>query len=228
MSTQGRSRSKASLIAEAVVIVASILVAFGLDAAWDYRNERKSESELIAALTREFRANRQVLEETMAGVRQGRTRIEAVAGMTRSEIGALPNDSAWTYLQALWRPVTVELSSGVLTSALSSGTLALIQDDGLRESVSGWQGRTDDIRERATVVVRQEEIVGGEVGRIAAELEVALLSPANAPAVLSEVRSDELAMGRVVRKHYSSGVYLAELFGLLNRLDSTLVLLEAS
>ena len=127
-------RSLANLLAEAVVIVMSILLAFGLDAMWDERNDRQAEAGLRASLAREFRSNRGLLEETMSGVRRGRSRIEAVAAMAPEQIVSLPDDSAWVYLDDLSRPYTAELNSGVASSAVSSGTLALIQDEALRES----------------------------------------------------------------------------------------------
>jgi len=219
-------RSKANLLAEAVVIVVSILLAFGLDAIWDQRNDRSAEIRLRTSLVREFRGNGQILEETMAGVRRGQSRIEAFAAMTPEWAATLSEDTAWVYLDDLGRPYTAELSSGVTTSAVASGTLALIQDEVLRESIAGWLGRTDDIRERAGVMVAQEAIVYGAVDRVASTLDLGLLSPSNAGTLLQAVRSDGEAMARVARKHVHSGFYLEELNVLLARLDSTLVLLE--
>ena len=46
------------LAAEAIAIVASILLAFAIDAAWDERNERMEEKEVLRSLQLEFEANR--------------------------------------------------------------------------------------------------------------------------------------------------------------------------
>jgi hypothetical protein len=221
-------RSLASWLAEAVVIVLSILLAFGLDATWDEHHDRKAEARLRASLVREFRSNRDLLEETMAGVRRGRSRIEAVAGMGPEQILALPDDSAWVYLDDLSRPYTAELNSGVTSSAVSSGTLTLIQDEALRESIAGWLGRIDDIHERAGVMVNQEAYVETAVDHVAAELRLGLLTPSDAAELLHAIRSDDETMARVARKHVQSGIYLDELAVLLARLDSTLVLLDGS
>jgi hypothetical protein len=177
---------------------------------------------------REFQSNRQLLEETMAGIRQGRARIEAVAVIAPAEILSLPNDSAWVYLDDLSRPYTAELSSGVASSAVYSGTLALIQDEALRASIAGWLGRIDDVRERAGVMVDQGANVEASVDRVAAELRLGILSPSNSAELLHAVRSDGESMARVARKHFHSRFYLDELSVLLARLDSTLVLLEGS
>ena len=215
-------RSKMNLLAEAVVIVTSILLAFGLDAMWEQRNDGAAEVRLRASLVREFRSNRKILEETMAGVRTGLGRIDTVAAMTPAQLLALPEDSAWVYLDDLSRPYTAELSSGITSSAVSSGTLALIRDEALRESIAGWLGRTDDIRERAGVMVGQEAYVESAVDRVAGELRLGLLSPSNSATLLQAVRSDAESMARVARKHFHSDIYLDELGVLLARLDSTL------
>ncbi|HER20472.1 MAG TPA: hypothetical protein ENO14_05445, partial [Chromatiales bacterium] len=94
-------RSTANLLAEALVIVVSILLAFGLDAMWDQRNDRQAEAGLRASLAREFQGNREILAETMAGIRQSRSRIEAFAVMASEQVLSLPDDSAWVYLDDL-------------------------------------------------------------------------------------------------------------------------------
>ena len=44
-----------------MVIVGSILLAFGIDAAWEERQERARESEILNALLPEFHNNRRLL-----------------------------------------------------------------------------------------------------------------------------------------------------------------------
>jgi len=221
-------RSTANLLAEALVIVVSILLAFGLDAMWDQRNDRQAEAGLRASLAREFQGNREILAETMAGIRQSRSRIEAFAVMASEQVLSLPDDSAWVYLDDLSRPYTAELGSGVTKSAVSSGTLALIRDETLRESLAGWLGRVDDIRERAGVMVTQEAYVQSSVDRVAAGLRLGILSPSNSAELLHAVQSDSETMARVGRKHFHSGLYLDELTMLRSHLDSILAMLDGS
>jgi hypothetical protein len=53
------------LIAEGVVIVASILLAFGLDAWWDATQQSRETADLLAALDEEFALAAEELEGTL-------------------------------------------------------------------------------------------------------------------------------------------------------------------
>ena len=52
------------VIAEGVVIVGSILLAFGIDAWWEVRVQHEEETQLLADLAEEFASNRSRLELT--------------------------------------------------------------------------------------------------------------------------------------------------------------------
>jgi hypothetical protein len=210
-----------------VVIVASILLAFAIDAAWEYRQHREAESELVAALTREFSANRETLLATISRVELAQHRIDRLVGLSSAEAGGLPPDTAWTLLDATWIPNTYELSNGVVTSALSSGTLALIGQASLREAVAGWPGRVDDIRERAGVMLSAQELVEAHVDRIAGSHGLMINNPMHSARLLGLVRADGAAMAQVSRKQFLAGVYAVQMRELLIRLESTLATLEA-
>ena len=82
-----RGRPRASrLLLEGFVIVASILLAFAIDAAWDERQERAQERRLLEALEGEFAAHPPVLEESYAvmeeayiGYEEARKRMTSLA-----------------------------------------------------------------------------------------------------------------------------------------------------
>jgi uncharacterized membrane protein YqjE len=50
------------ILVEGLVIVASILLAFGIDAAWDVRQERRTEDQLLRTLLAEIDVNREELD----------------------------------------------------------------------------------------------------------------------------------------------------------------------
>lgn len=213
------------MITEGLVIVTSILLAFGLDSLWDYRNDRREEAEVLHSLAEEFRTNRAILEQTIGSVEQDQSRIDVLVSMTPAEAGALPGDTAWGYLNAVWKPNTNELASGALTSALASGRLALVRDDAVRALVGGWPGRVDDLRERQGVMIRQEANVQAAVDRIAAEQGIARLGPETAPYILRGLRADAQAMATVARKHFQARIYVMALRSAVGMLDSTVAAL---
>ena len=131
---------------------------------------------------------------------------------------------------ALWGGSTTELPSGVLTSAISSGSLALIRDADLTTTLAAWPGRVENIRERAQVMREQEAaftehlvqhrevatvlpvavseisavIASGQLGRPVVEAEEAL-------ALLRSIKGDSLAMRRLSVKLWMTTLYVGQL-----------------
>jgi hypothetical protein len=144
-----RLRDARELALEAVVIVVSILAAFGLDTMWEARRERAEEEAVLTGLQTEFLAARAELEWRLALHR----RIE---GSVRSTLSALKRgleeeaafvsvpDTAlgWAYI-----PPTTQLSMGTLTGLLGAGRLGVIRDRELRAALAGWEGLLDELTE---------------------------------------------------------------------------------
>ena len=71
MTENSTGRRATRLLVEGAVIVASILLAFGIDAWWDARTERTQERALLTALAEDLAATKEVLGYTRRG-RSGR------------------------------------------------------------------------------------------------------------------------------------------------------------
>jgi hypothetical protein len=137
------------LAVEGIAIVASILLAFAIDAWWANRAASNEETEILTALKREFEINLVTLEEQLAyreAVRASANLIlEAAAGKIRlepAELDRLLGDIVWTG----W----VDLSTGALASLLQSGKLSLIKNMKLREQLAAlpyWEGNTAKLEE---------------------------------------------------------------------------------
>lgn len=144
---------------EAVVIVGSILVAFGIDAGWSERQERASERAAIAQLSTDFAVNAarlDTLRATHEAALAASYEILALAGMggdaegTRLT-GELVRNSfrVWTYDPVL----------GGINSLIQSGTLGILRNEALRVAIAGWPDLVQDFkeeedRERETVFDR--------------------------------------------------------------------------
>ena len=74
------SRNWKRLALEAVVIVSSILLAFGIDAWWQEGEEQREVRESLAALRSEFVENRSRLDSAIVS---GERRVAAIDGMLR-------------------------------------------------------------------------------------------------------------------------------------------------
>lgn len=93
--TNGRD-PKVSLrwVREGLVIVVSILLAFGIDAWWDDRGRAEEERTLITDLEVEFQANLQTLDSLVARHKRFPVLIAALGSTSPDEIAAIPPDSA--------------------------------------------------------------------------------------------------------------------------------------
>lgn len=214
-----------------MVIVLSILLAFAIDAAWDYRGDRKSETELLQSLRQEYENNKATLQRSVGAVEDDLELLGAFYAKSPDELADLPEDSAGNYWGALYRPNTLQLASGATVTALSSGNLDLIRSSRLRDLVAGWPARTEDIEERARVMVGfeqawydfvptrswgQESILG---------IGSADLRRSN-PARLRGARGDDEALARLTMRTAAAEIYVAQMIELISRIDSTLVLLS--
>jgi len=143
MSTTSRATLVRYLI-EGVLIVASILLAFGIQAWWDERGDREIEHSLLVELQAEFEANRASLQSTADAYRRTREAAEALTAIGSSD--SRPNaDSLAALFGTASSPAHWEAASGALATAVNSGRITLIQNPQLRRRLVAWDGVTSDL-----------------------------------------------------------------------------------
>jgi len=130
---------------EGFVIVASILLAFGIDAWWDERQERQFEQEALVGLQEEYRghldtsARHKSLHDEM--VRAVLTLMKACErGYYESD--EIPLDRA-LFLSRL--PPTIDLGDGVAASLISSGRIEILSNRMLRHKITEWNSVLDEL-----------------------------------------------------------------------------------
>ena len=126
------------ILAEALAIVASILLALAIDAWWDSRQARRAESAFLVDIHAEFTQNRTRLEAVIEGQRR---RVELYRVVMR-EAGPGAEGLSSDSLKAIVRSAYLNPGFYPRTDALERGTagagLDLIQDPGLRRGISGF------------------------------------------------------------------------------------------
>lgn len=135
---------------EGMVIVSSILLAFGIDRWWEGRQDRGFEQEALRRLSVEFAENRDRLGE-MRTPEQTAPRLAALHEILQSMPGdtesvAIPD----TLLAALLGTGTFDRITPVLDGLLRSGRYELIRDPQVRETIATWE------RWHAQLVEREE------------------------------------------------------------------------
>ncbi len=137
MHRQGRWRA---LLIEGVVIMASILLAFGVDAWWGQVQARASERSYLASLREEFRQVRpQPLREQ--SVRYAAALIE----QTQSAQLAEP-DSLYRWTTGLSQQLQFDPPRAVLDDLVSSGGTQLLRSDSVRLALTSYSSRLATLR----------------------------------------------------------------------------------
>lgn len=132
---------------EGAAIIVSILLAFGIDAAWDRHVERQEEAEILADLGSEISRNLRALDGTLAShqrVLEGAARLVATPS---SELRTMPAAELRPFFYALMSRVSFTPVDGTLESALSSGKLHRIRNDAIRNDIVTWRGLVEDTEE---------------------------------------------------------------------------------
>jgi hypothetical protein len=132
---------------EGVVIVGSILLAFGLQAWWEGRQERGRVEANLANIAAEIAGNRDEIAGAIARNRYTREIILGVLLREAPELAALPADSLTAFVEAIRPPRTYDAGGAALESLLSGGDLALVDDAELSEALVRWHGVPDEMEE---------------------------------------------------------------------------------
>lgn len=132
------------LFVEGAAIVASILLAFAIDAWWQAHVERQSEREILLALLDDFESSKASIIEWRnfhLAVRESNTRLLEAASssnvtLSNQEIDSLLVDLSW------WDPEQ-HFTTGALNSVIYGAQLSVIEDDSLRRLLADWPSQID-------------------------------------------------------------------------------------
>lgn len=135
------------LLAEGFAIVASILLAFAIDAWWDGLQERRDEVAVLGSLLGEFEANSARIPASIAR----HDRFVAAADEVIRILRETPDGEIAMIADTLLAVTSVHHSfepvSGALQAVLQSGDLHLIENRTLRELLAKWPSRVVDATE---------------------------------------------------------------------------------
>ncbi len=129
------------VFAEGAVIVLSILLAFGIDAWWEGRQERAEEREALEALADDFDAAARELESERLLVDSLLTASHAILRWTGPDADSRHVDSLALVLPELSRMPNYQPPTGTLDALVGSGDLRLIRSDTLRAALASFQNR---------------------------------------------------------------------------------------
>jgi len=132
-------------VLEAIAIVASILLAFAIDAWWDDRKERVLEQEVLHDLRAEYEDHKSDVSRQMARHLDYILIIERF--VASCELGDWQSNDLWLdeAMFALQVPETTDLGEGVRDTLISSGKLDILSDRELRYELAEWDSQLDEL-----------------------------------------------------------------------------------
>ena len=142
-----KNTSWARLAGEGAAIVASILLAFAIDAWWEDRGQRIEEQQVLQGLRSEFLAIHDVLSGHMVEHLRDVKWFEEFLSMAESidvEEAAPIVDQT---LIVLLNPPTSDVGIGILDALLNSGRIEILTNTVLRAKLAGWEGIMDEVRD---------------------------------------------------------------------------------
>jgi hypothetical protein len=146
-SANGGSRVK-RLFTESAVIIASILVAFAIDASWEQANERAQETALRGSLLVDFEGARADLDRVLAMHDSIISAADRLMQVSRPQ--ALAAADAETLIDAfgwLLAVPTFDPPTGTVEALLSSGRVDIIRDEALVREFTRWSAIVQDLQE---------------------------------------------------------------------------------
>lgn len=129
---------------EAAAIVASILLAFAIDAWWDNVQEREEEREILIELRVEFEINQKILAQTAENHRRALNAMQNIVSLSKSEITVEAESLGTLFRRSLSTP-HYNPATGALAATIGSGRLSLIRNVELRNRLAGWNAVISDL-----------------------------------------------------------------------------------
>lgn len=229
------SLSWRKLTIEVVAVVSSILLAFGIDAAWDARQERAAERAALDALRLEMRGNREMLAERIRDNEEASASVAAYLRLSPQRISSMVADSfpSNAIHVALWAPFTFDPDLGGTTAFIGRKESNSAPVQSLRRAAVNW--------ERTFVDAGEESAVLWESSRTVLELltpYIVDLVPEGdgGPGLhlirqdyltrMARIRADPKVIAAVHAKFNLQGIYTSELRSLLEATDEILGMLD--
>ncbi len=192
------------IFAESTAIIASILIAFAIDAWWDGRRERAELRGLLEGLHAEFVENRRLIAEAESSTAEMREWLLHFHTSSPDVAASIP--AADTYQQVylpLVRGWDVTLSTGLLDASVSSGKLALIPSLQTRAALAAFAAAYEDledfVRQLTELGARAATVMGEFPGvRRMRDTPTPIIDPATLRALHADARLSGLASARLI------------------------------
>jgi hypothetical protein len=207
------------MIAEAAVIVASILLAFAIDAWWDVRRDLEAEQLLLAALERDMARNQREADRVLEALGRAIASAEAFLQLSPDEVRHLPADS----VQRLRARLVIATFDA---SAVYAGgrDLSVLRDERLLDQLGEWARELENVETTGAIVQEYVYAAIARQGEVAPNLTI---SPGPEDSQeLSVLRADARFVGLLITNQQTRRTHAAFVRSLLAMTDSVSALIR--
>src|SRR5215831_8579354 len=125
---------------EVVIVTIGIMIAFGLNAWWEYHKERRIEQVQLRALHADFEANVSRLKDIIVREERIQSASQNLLNMTSGD-KRQPSQAVFELLAQVFSSTRFEPVMGAYEELVSSSGLALIRNEKLRMTLTGFASR---------------------------------------------------------------------------------------
>lgn len=159
MNNKLRILPKSPILVEAAVIVASILLAFAIDAWWDTRAETQRTNAQLATIQAELYSIDELLSNISSKLEDLRLAVIAVLEHVGPETKLIPIEQLYELIDLSFRMQTIELEAGSIIALLASGELSSIENTELKTNLASWQARVTRLRNKSSQLEENREYI---------------------------------------------------------------------
>ncbi|NNJ71608.1 MAG: hypothetical protein HKP09_00350 [Enterobacterales bacterium] len=212
------------LISEGIVIVISILLAFGIDAKWAQYQVEQEEKVALASIQSEFEQNLKQLDYVINYHLQAREHMSQLFNLPDEKIQQLTQTEISEFILSTSNPITFDPILGTSKSLVDSGKLNIIENPALRTAITSFLNIISDfeedeyyMRENALDIWLQDVKFGGPWTDGVTERSVNGsvqgfdFIPKISHAEILAVRADPTFKSLTFRYHLNIGYYILEL-----------------
>jgi len=219
---------------EGVVIVGSILLAFGIDAWWAGWQDRGELQELMFSLRDDLASDRLALIEKIESQEAMADRVARLLAMTDVELRTVSADSLDRFGFAIQGYETFDSQSGTLDGLIAGGRTSSLPSRAISAALLSWKARVDDLEEETEAIRAAVDAAGWRLSELGGPWDsqdfpvIARTGGAlpRLPAPDMTVVHDPELRAHLRRKQFLLLVYLVELIPLLEQTDAILEMLD--
>lgn len=146
------------LLVEGVLIILSILIAFGIEAGWEQRAERLRGDRVLVQIAEDFRGHSATAERGAVRHRERATSAAELLGRVGPAADPTPEEALDGYAAvATFNPVSFQ--PGMLETVLANEGLSVVQDAALRGRLAAWSFQVETLDEIQRFVIDESAVL---------------------------------------------------------------------